>query len=170
MLALLCDTIARNNFGSAAAKMSSSLATAGATSILHRATNVKPIMFRVTATGETVIGDRVIRSIVNAAGNAFLARINVVVVESSLLTSVARVADEGGRFTQGMTFDVARDRCTACRLLLNAISRATSSIYGFITFSSVNKGFSRIVSRSRCYNHLNIFGLISPLAFTNLLA
>lgn len=48
----------------------------GNKSILHRATNVKPIMFRVAATSETVIGDRVIRSIVNAAGNAFLAQIN----------------------------------------------------------------------------------------------
>ena len=53
--------------------MSSSLAVTEAGYILHRAANVKPIMFRVTATSEAVIGDRVIRSIVNASGGAFLA-------------------------------------------------------------------------------------------------
>lgn len=98
-----------------------------AANILHRTTNVKPIMFRVTATSEAVIGGP--RYPVNRERQrrrTFSA--NQRYVESNLLTSVAR----GGpttRFTQGMTFWRARDSCTAYRLLLNAVSRAASPIY-----------------------------------------
>lgn len=75
----LYDTIARNNFRPSCAREDELVISHhGQQAFCIVCRNVKPIMSHVTsATSETVIGDRVIRSIVNAAGgDAFLAQIS----------------------------------------------------------------------------------------------